>query len=263
MAAARSGDADARRPLADTLAFLAAPERWDANGPDGPFKDKKLARIQFAAALTDAQASALIDDRDAQQRAAQLVAELQVSDGSWQTDAVEALGSPATYGRALTTYMASRALAAADGEKYSHAIAKAQRWFETPPPLNVPSAAATLLALAQSATAEAAAQRNRALELVRKAESPDGGWGPFVNARPEVFDTAVVLLALVAQSNKSDESQAMIAHGRKYLIAEQHADGSWPATTRPSGAESYAQQLSTCGWATQALLATQASALGK
>jgi hypothetical protein len=41
------------------------------------------------------------------------------------------------------------------------------------------------------------------------------------------------------------------------LLARQATDGSWPATTRPPGVESYAQQLSTTGWATLALLATR------
>ena len=52
----------------------------------------------------------------------------------------------------------------------------------------------------------------------------------------------------------------MIARGRAFLIARQQADGSWPETTRPSGAESYAQRISTTGWATLALLATRESA---
>ena len=72
----------------------------------------------------------------------------------------------------------------------------------------------------------------------------------------EVFDTALVLLALESLPEKQ-ELAPLIERGRKYLIAAQAADGSWPATTRPSGAESYAQQLSTTGWATQALLATR------
>ena len=34
----------------------------------------------------------------------------------------------------------------------------------------------------------------------------------------------------------------------------QEADGSWPETTRPPGADSYAQRISTTGWALLALL---------
>jgi hypothetical protein len=49
----------------------------------------------------------------------------------------------------------------------------------------------------------------------------------------------------------------MIARGRAFLIATQRDDGGWPETTRPSGGTSYAQRISTTGWATLALLATR------
>jgi Squalene-hopene cyclase C-terminal domain len=98
-------------------------------------------------------------------------------------------------------------------------------------------------------------QRARSLEIIRQGESPEGGWGPFVNSPAEAFDTALVLMALRPQ--KQPTETAMIARGRKFLLATQNADGSWPATTRPRGVDSYAQQLSTTAWATQALLATR------
>ena len=64
-----------------------------------------------------------------------------------------------------------------------------------------------------------------------------------------------MLLALVSLKDK--EMAPLVRRGRAYLIATQQKDGSWPETTRPGGAESYAQRLSTAGWATQALLATK------
>jgi hypothetical protein len=51
--------------------------------------------------------------------------------------------------------------------------------------------------------------------------------------------------------------KASIARGREFLAREQLADGSWPATTRPSGGDSYAQKISTTGWALLALLRTR------
>jgi hypothetical protein len=48
----------------------------------------------------------------------------------------------------------------------------------------------------------------------------------------------------------------MITRGRAFLLAEQQDDGSWVETTRPPGNVSYAQRISTTGWATLALLAT-------
>src|SRR5580704_3046901 len=40
--------------LADTTRWLLAPAKWDTNRDNPGFSDKKLARIQFAAALTQA-----------------------------------------------------------------------------------------------------------------------------------------------------------------------------------------------------------------
>jgi hypothetical protein len=255
LSALKSGDLDNRAPLADTLEFLSRPEKWDANGPDGPFKDKKLARIQFAAALVDAIQLQAIENRGQLAQAAALVAELQMPDGGWEIDAAGSVGSPVTYGRVLATRTALATLAAADKAKYGAAIAKARALLEAAEPRSVLDAAATLWALVDVASPAADRQRVRSLGIIRQGESPEGGWGPFVNSPPEAFDTALVLLALAVQ--KQPTATAMFSRGRKYLLAAQNADGSWPATTRPRGVDSYAQQLSTTAWATQALLATR------
>lgn len=255
LTAMKSGDLADRAPLVDTLEFLSRPEQWDANGPEGPFKDKKLARIQFAAALVDAIQARAIEDRGQLAQAAALVAELQMPDGGWEIDAAGNVGSPVTYGRVLATRMAVLTLAAADKAKYRAAISRAIDWLLATEPRSVLDAAATLLAIAGVASPAADRQRTRSLEIIRQGESPEGGWGPFVNSPPEAFDTALVLLALRARKQPTETT--LIASGRKYLLAAQNADGSWPATTRPRGVDSYAQQLSTTAWATQALLATR------
>jgi hypothetical protein len=257
--ASRHGLLVDRAALDDTLGFLAAPNRWDANGPEGPFKDKKLARIQFAAALVAAAEAKLLDARTSLSSAADLVAGLQAADGSWETDVGGNVGSPVTYGRALATWMAMQTLAAGGRRQDRAAIAKAQQWFEAHEPRNVLDAAATLGALAKTHGRAAQTQRARAWELVQRGQSDDGGWGPFVTAPPEVFDTALVVLALAAQRDRAQVA-AMLEKGRGYLLARQEDDGGWPATTRPRGVDSYAQRLSTSGWATQALVATRPAA---
>ena len=68
-------------------------------------------------------------------------------------------------------------------------------------------------------------------------------------------DTALALLALTRLA-PTPEIRALIRSGRAYLISSQSPDGGWPATTRPAGATSYAQRLSTTGWVTLALLTT-------
>ncbi len=185
------------------------------------------------------------------------MAELQSPDGSWETDAPGNVGSPATYGRVAGHCDGLRTLRAADAMKYRAAIDKAVAWFEDSEARSVLDAAATLLALADVPGERAAVRRRQCLQVIGKGQSSDGGWGPFVNSPPECFDTALVLLALAAQ--RHDASQARtIERGRAFLLAAQEPDGGWPPTTRPSGVDSYAQRLSTSGWATQALLATPA-----
>src|SRR5262249_30118388 len=99
--------------LDDTSRWLERPQQWDHNGGEGPYSDKKLARIQFAAALLTALDAGLVKDRQALVRAAQLVVEQQEKDGSWQVDAFGAIGSPVTYGSCLATYQARRILQSA------------------------------------------------------------------------------------------------------------------------------------------------------
>jgi hypothetical protein len=92
--------------------------------------------------------------------------------------------------------------------------------------------------------------RNEALDLIRRAQTSDGGWGPRANSPAEVFDTALVLLAI-------RDHAALVRGGRGFLIRTQLPSGGWPETTRPAGGQSYAQHISTSAWATLALLATR------
>ena len=238
--------------LADTTRFLSKPDDWDKNGPEGPFKDKKLARIQFAAALASAVEAGALKDAQPLRRAAELLLELQQADGSWTTDAVAPLGSPVTYGRALLTSTARRVLEKTDAKHYRAAITRAEAWLAKANVDSVLDAAAVLQGLPNSPQHQP--QRDRCLDLIRKAQGKDGGWGPYATSPPEPFDTAVVLLALTREAG--DEWQPAIRKGREFLIKSQQPDGGWPETTRPPGAESYAQRLSTTGWATLALLET-------
>ena len=242
--------------LEDTSGWLVTPARWEHNGGEGPFSDKKLARIQFAAALGAAVDAGRVKDRNALIRAAQLVAADQAADGSWAGDVAAAVGSPATYGRPLATYVARETLRKADSRRFAPQIERADAWLRRVDVRNILDAAVVLLACMGNEHPESITQQNRAMELVRRGQSSDGGWGPYVTAAPEAFDTAVVLLAL-CRLTATPDVKSMAERGRAFLIANQLADGSWPETTRPAGAESYAQRLSTTGWATLALLATR------
>ncbi len=242
--------------LEDTSRWLGRPEQWDHNGGEGPFSDKKLACIQFAAALADALDAGRVKDRLSLRRAADRIVAVQEKDGSWQVGQPGTLGSPATYGACLATFQARRVLQAAGAKHFRTAIAQADQWLRKVAVNNVLDAAAVLLALDDSPDSAARTQRQHCLRLIGKGEAEKGGWGPYVNSAPEPFDTAIVLLAL-GRLDKEEAIQAMIQRGRAYLVSVQHRDGSWQETTRPPGAESYAQRLSTTGWATLALLQTR------
>jgi hypothetical protein len=258
VAAVRQGRPVPPAALADTLRWLQRPDRWDHNGGKGPFSDRKLARLQFAATLGDAHEAGLVKDRRALEQAARLVAALQDADGSWRVGEEEAIGSPATHGTALATHLARRTLQRSDARRYKGAIARADGWLRKAPIHTVLDAAAVLLALGRSADAPAQARKKRCLEVIRKGEARAGGWGPYVRSPVEVFDTAVVLLAL-ADQEQTAEVRVWRKRGRAFLLSAQDNDGGWPETTRPAGGDSYAQRLATAGWATRALLADSAA----
>lgn len=242
------------KALTTTTRWLGRPDGWRHNGGDGPFSDPVLARVQFAAALSTAVETGHCRDRAALARAAELAAEWQRPDGTWPID-VESVGSPTAYGAILTLALMRRTLLQADPERYREQVARIDAQVRRQEIVNVFDAASVLLALGSTEDAAARRQRRTCLELIRRGETRAGGWGPYVGAAAEVFDTALVLLALAPLSGR-EEVDGMRRRGRRYLVATQSEDGSWPETTRPPGLESYAQRLSTTGWATLALLVT-------
>jgi hypothetical protein len=69
--------------------------------------------------------------------------------------------------------------------------------------------------------------------------------------------TTVRRAQLAGPTVRDADLDTAIASGRSFLLSLQVADGSWPETTRPSNQESYAQRISTTGWALLALIDTQ------
>ncbi len=260
VAGARGHDIGAA--LDDTLALLKAPSRWDQNKAPGGLDDKTLARVQFAGALAVAERQGRAASTDLAE-AAQLLAADQKADGSWTLDSSQSLGSPAAYGTILATWSARSTLIAAGKEPDHFSVVQADRWLRGLTVDNVLDASAVILGLDLASDVMAENLRRHALSIVRTGQAPSGGWGPFVTAAPQVFDTALAVLALrrldaeprLARSTyRPEELKEAIAKGKDYVIAQQRPDGSWPETTRPAGQESYAQRISTTGWAMLALL---------
>jgi hypothetical protein len=89
--------------LSDTTDWLLRPTAWEDNKGEPGFSDKKLARIQFSAALAEAFRASAVDARQTLIVAAETLLPDQSEDGSWKVDVSGALGSPATYGTTLAT----------------------------------------------------------------------------------------------------------------------------------------------------------------
>jgi len=258
--AVQRGYAVPAKALEDTLRWLRDPAGWDHNPGNPGFSDKRLARIQFAAALAEAWRTGYTHDRDALLLAAESLVSEQERDGAfpgaWKIDTGGVAGAPATYGSALATYMARRTLEIADAHRFAQPIGRANQWLNFMQPQNVLDRAAILLALPDSAP--------KHLDALLAAQTSDGGWGPQPHAPAEAFDTALALLALhgvvrpEAGANLRDAHNpaAAIERGRAFLAKFQLADGSWPETTRPAGFTSYAERISTAAWAAYALLTT-------
>jgi hypothetical protein len=253
--AARRGHRVPEQDVADTTAWLLRPGGWDHNGGDGPFSDKRLARIAFTTTLATALSTEWVKDRSVLVQAALRLALDQAADGSWTIDGDDAVSSPATYGRPLATFLARESLFAADPVRFRAAIDRADAWLMGRDLSTVTDASVALLACSVIPARERVERRQRSLRLLRRAQSDDGGWGPQVASPPEPFDTALALLGL-AKCEQAPELRGMVARGRRFLIAQQKEDGSWIETTRPPGNVSYAQRISTTGWATLALLGT-------
>ena len=249
--------------LDDTLAFLKQPATWDQNKAPEGVDDKALARVQFASALAVAErlGKAASTDLDA---AAKLLIADQKADGSWTLDDSQSIGSPTTYGPILATWSARSTLIASGIQPDYFSVVQADRWIRGLTPESVIDAAGTVLALELASDVMAENLRRTCLSILRQGQSADtGGWGPYVTAAPQVFDTAIAVLALslleaeprlARSAYRPEQLKEAIASGKKYLAAQQKPDGSWPETTRPANQESYAQRISTTGWALLALL---------
>lgn len=271
----RSGDAiralleagargyDIGNSLDETLNFLKRPDAWDQDKVPSGFNDKRLARVQLASALAVAERHGRAASTDLEAAAKLLVAD-QAANGSWELDSSQSLGSPATYGAILATWSARTSLVASGMLPDGFTIVQADRWLRGLTVENVFDASSLLLALDLTGDVMADGLRRTALSMVRTAQADNGGWGPETGAPPQVFDTALAVLALSALSvepriarstYRPEQLLEAIAKGKAFIESQQKPDGSWPETTRPAGQESYAQRISTTGWALLALVA--------
>lgn len=239
-AARRAGYRVPDAALSATIEWLRKPLQWDQAAKHPQASDTKLARLQFTVALADARllgsdVTSVLRDQSAE--------------GAWRVDTGAMPGSPITWGTFLATALVVRAL---DGTGLAEPVRLARGWLSSAKPDSLLDRAAQLLSLPAEDPASAVA-----LSDILSAQTAGGGWGPQKFAPAEVFDTAVILIAL-QRLPAGKRPEKAISAGRSFLLKEQLDDGSWVETTRPPGARSYAHQVSTSAWATLALLATDA-----
>ena len=228
--------------MADTTAWLQRPAQWSEIHGNPAASDRKLARIQFAAALAEAYRTGATRNRRALVAAAESLLPYQDPDGSWVVDTGGLPGAPATYGTALATYMTRRTLETAGRAQFAQPIARANQWFQAASPGSLVEAAAILLALPGN---------QKCRDWILNSQTSEGGWGPQPKMPAEPFDTALAMLALHASGQTKPRARA-----RALLLGMQETFGAWPETTRPAGGNSYAEHISTAGWVLYALLAT-------
>jgi hypothetical protein len=241
--------------LTDTTEWLSHPKTWDDFKGTAGFSDKRLARIEFANALVEAVDAGFVIDKQSIVDAIEPLAAAQDANGSWTVDSGPPVALPATYGPVLATYMARRVLERTGEPRFGDVIKRANDFLVQAKPTSTMNAAAIVMGLADLRSIAASEKLKEALDVLVKSQANDGGWGPFAKTPTEVFDSALAVMAMASVRGQFDISERL-RRGRDYLIANQLPEGGWTETTRPSGGRSYAEHISTCGWATLALLAT-------
>ena len=197
----RAGYSIPQTAVVDTDRWLSDPQRWEHNGGDGPFSDKRLARLQFTATLAAARDAGQVGDPENLSRAAARLARDQSPDGSWPLEGENNPGSPTTYGPFLATYLARESLKSADPVRFREPIDRSRRWLAAHETKSIMDVSVTLLASAADSSPRAFESQARCLDRLCKEQSDDGGWGPFTTSPPENFDTALALIALAGAGN--------------------------------------------------------------
>lgn len=206
------------------------------------------------------------------QEMAQFLTTQQMPDGHWgfgmNREPIQS--SPVT-----TTALVAQVLRAygpaGSSEQTSEALNRAKHWLlTTPTPTTEDKAARLLGSMWAGASRE---ERAKALQELRAAQRPDGGWTVDGGAGSDAYATGMALYALHVGGGVSTNSP-VYRNGVRFLLRMQDEDGSWylnkrcnPANTYfdagfPHGVSQYASFGATC-WATMALMQSDATLVTK
>ncbi len=240
--------------LANSLDWLVRPAKWGENHGDPQASDQALAELQFGGSAWAAQKQFPDRFREALSQLAKQLAKRQAADGKLDVASTDGLASPITLGPILLTGMA-RDVFESQGDSFREATKRANLWLKSFKPRNTLEGASLLISLGREEETKSA--RAMARKMVLESAHERGGFGPHASSPPEVFDTALAVIAL-SRDEESAKHQELVEKGKRQLVLWQLEEGSWEETTRPSGGVSYAHRVSTTAWAVEALLESSA-----
>ena len=190
--------------------------------------------------------------------------DLQEADGKWRSrekrrPPFEASNFTAT---ALMVRAIQRYAPADQREKAAKAIAAAIHWLASSPPADTEDRVFRLLAL-QWASGPDETIRAAARDLLA-GQNSDGGWGQTADLASDAYATGESLFAL-GRAGMVRTASRNYRRGMHFLLATQHADGSWQVKSRarpvqtffdtgfPYARDQFISYAATC-WATLAIL---------
>ncbi len=194
---------------------------------------------------------------------AMVLARQQAPDGYW-TFSVPRVPMQSSF--VTFTALAVRALNAygprSRSAEITERLGKAKAWLTKAPLQSSDDRAFCLLGLKWAGAS--IAERRKAIEDLRAAQQPDGGWAQMPGMRSDAYASGQALYALRVAGDVSADDAAY-SQGIRFLLRTQDDDGSWFVNKRaipannyfdaafPHGESQYASFNGTC-WATMALL---------
>lgn len=194
---------------------------------------------------------------------AMVLARMQSPDGDWRFGLHR---DPVQSSFFTMTALAVRALRAYAPKEHAaeidQRVARAKQWLMTARTADTEDRAFRLLGLQWAgATAE---ERRKAVEELRAAQRPDGGWAQLPGVRSDAYATGSVLFAL-NQGGDLPVTDPLYQRGVRFLLRTQDDDGTWYVSKRaipannyfdtgfPYGQSQFVSQIGAC-WATLALI---------
>lgn len=169
--------------------------------------------------------------------AAMVLARTQTPEGDWRFGLVR---TPIQSSFFTTTAMAVRALRAYAPEQYAaevnERVGHAKRWFLTAPTKDTEDRVFRLLGLAWAGASTD--ERRKAMEELRSAQRPDGGWAQVAGAQSDAYATGSALFAL-NQGGELPATDPVYQRGVQFLLRTQQDDGTWYVYKRAIPANNY------------------------